>query len=99
MNINLKIIFYFLGFLLIINGAFMFMSTLVSYYYDDGVTNDLLISGFVVCLFGLILLLLNKNHDKQINKREGYLIVVLGWIIMILSGTTPYFISESISGF
>ena len=31
--------------------------------------------------------------------KEGYLIVVLGWIIMILSGTTPYFISESISGF
>ena len=99
MNINLKIIFYFLGFLLIINGAFMFLSSLVSYYYRDGVTNDLLISGFAVCLLGLILLLLNKNHDKQINKREGYLIVFLGWLIMILSGTTPYFISESISGF
>ena len=71
--------------------------SLVSYYYDDGVTNDLLISGFVVCLFGLILLLLNKNHDKQINKERDT--IVLGWIIMILSGTTPYFISESISGF
>ncbi len=99
MKINLKIIIYFLGFLLIINGAFMFICALLSFVYSDGITFDLLMSGTIVSLAGLFMLLINKNHDKQINKREGYLVVVLGWLAMILSGTIPYIFSETIEGF
>ena len=72
MKINTKIIIYFLGFLLLINGGFMFLTALLSYIYQDGITNSLLMSGLVVTVIGIIMLLLNKNHDKQINKREGY---------------------------
>ena len=71
MKINTKIIIYFLGFLLLINGGFMFLTALLSYIYQDGITNSLLMSGVLVALVGLAMLLLNKNHDKQINKREG----------------------------
>ena len=78
MKINVKIIFYFLGFLLLINGGFMFLTALLSYFYEDGITNSLLSSGIIVSVVGLIMLFLNKNHDKQINKREGYLVVVRG---------------------
>ena len=87
MNLNFKIIFYFLGFLLLINGAFMFLSALLSFLYSDGITVQLTASGFIVSLVGLILLFLNRKHDKLINKREGYLVVVLGWLLMIFSGT------------
>ena len=99
MKINIKIIVYFLGFLLLINGGFMFISALLSFIYQDGITDRLIISGFAVTLTGILMLFLNKNHDKQINKREGYLVVVLGWIFMILSGTLPYILTESIQGF
>ena len=78
MKINIKIILYFLGFLLLINGGFMFLSALLSYFYEDGITKSLLKSGIIVTVVGLLMLFLNKNHDKQINKREGYLVVVLG---------------------
>ena len=71
MKINTKIITYFLGFLLLINGGFMFISALLSYIYKDGITGDLIISGTIVSIIGLLMLFLNKNHDKQINKREG----------------------------
>ena len=93
MKINTKIITYFLGFLLLINGGFMFLSALLSYIYKDGITGDLIISGTIVSIIGLLMLFLNKNHDKQINKREGYLVVVLGWVIMIFSGTIPYILT------
>ena len=99
MNLNFKIIFYFLGFLLLINGAFMFLSALLSFLYSDGITVQLTASGFIVSLVGLILLFLNRKHDKLINKREGYLVVVLGWLLMIFSGTTPYILTETIDGF
>ena len=99
MKINTKIIVYFLGFLLLINGGFMFLTALLSYIYQDGITNSLLLSGVLVTLVGLAMLLLNKNHDKQINKREGYLVVVLGWLAMIFSGTIPYILTGTIDGF
>ena len=99
MKINHKIILYFIGFLLLFNGGFMFISSTVSYYYKDGITMDLIYSGLIVTLIGGLLLFLNKNHDKQLNKREGYLVVVLGWLAMILTGTLPYILTGTIDGF
>ena len=88
-----------MGFLLLINGGFMFLSALLSFLYNDGIYGSLVTSGAIVSLVGLLMLFLNKNHDKQINKREGYLVVVLGWIAMILSGTMPYILTDTIDGF
>ena len=99
MKINHKIIFYFIGFLLLFNGGFMFISSVLSYYYKDGITMDLIYSGLIVTLIGGLFLLLNKDHDKQLNKREGYLVVILGWLAMIFTGTIPYIITGAIDGF
>ena len=63
MKINHKIISYFIGFLLLFNGGFMFVSSIVSYYYKDGITNDMIYSGIIVTLIGGLLLFLNRNHD------------------------------------
>jgi trk system potassium uptake protein TrkH len=35
-------------------------------------------------------MLLSRNHTKQIQKREGYIIVSFGWVLMSLSGMLPY---------
>ena len=99
MKINHKIILYFIGFLLLFNGGFMFISSMLSYYYKDDITMDLIYSGLIVTFIGGLLLFLNKNHDKQLNKREGYLVVVLGWLAMILTGTLPYILTGTIDGF
>ena len=99
MKINHKIILYFIGFLLLFNGGFMFISSVLSYYYKDGITMDLIYSGLIVTLIGGLFLLLNKDHDKQLNKREGYLVVILGWLAMIFTGTIPYIITGTIDGF
>ena len=77
----------------------MFISAFLSFLYSDGITVQLTASGLIVSLIGLILLFLNRKHDKLINKREGYLVVVLGWLLMIFSGTTPYILTETIDGF
>ena len=77
----------------------MFLSALLSFLYSDGITVQLTASGLIVSLVGLVLLFLNRKHDKLINKREGYLVVVLGWLLMIFSGTTPYILTETIDGF
>ena len=88
-----------MGVLLLFNAGFMFLSTLVSFIFKDGVTTEIFFAGFTILIVGLILLLINKNHEKHIQKREGYLIVTFGWLLMIFSGMLPYMFTGTISEF
>ena len=98
-RLNLKIIFHLLGLLLVVNAGFMFLSALVSYFYKDGVVIDMFYAGFITLVIGGTAFLVTRNHRKEIQKREGYLIVTLGWISMSLIGTLPYLITGAIPGF
>lgn len=100
MKFNLKIIASLLGILLIINGLFMLLCIPVSLIYREGGLMPLAISSMVTTATGLMLWLLNKNtQSNALGKREGYLIVTLGWLIMSLTGTLPYMLSGAIPSF
>lgn len=99
MKLNYKIIVHFLGLLLLCNGGFMLISSLVSIIYEDGVTLQLFLSGITVISLGISAMIFTRNHKKEMNKRDGYIVVTFGWIIMALSGTLPYIFTETISGF
>src|SRR5690606_14653573 len=95
---NAKIIFYFMGLLLLCNGGFMMLSALFSWIYEDGVTKDLSFTGILVLLVGFLLMMITKTHQKEIKKRDGYLIVTLGWFVMVVSGMLPYLFTGAIPG-
>ena len=99
MKLNFKIIFHFFGLLLLFNGGFMLLAALISFIYQDGVTTQILLSGIFVVLVGAILMYVTKNHKKELNKRDGYLVVSFGWIVMALTGTLPYLLTDSIPSF
>lgn len=99
MRQNHKIIIHFFGLLLMFNGGFMLLSSLLSFCYEDGVSSALLLSGVLVLTSGLITMGLTRNHSKEMNKREGYIVVTFGWIVMALSGTIPYVLTGAIPNF
>lgn len=99
MKLNYKIIFHFLGLLLLFNGGFILIATIISLIYKDGVTSELLLSGFTILILGSIIMFYTRNHSKEMNKREGYIVVAFGWIVMSLSGSLPYMITETIPSF
>ena len=99
MKLNYKIIFHFLGLLLLFNGGFMLLSALISLIYKDGVTLQIFLAGATTLMVGIIAMIFTKNHSKEMNKREGYIVVTFGWVIMSLSGTLPYVFTESIPSF
>ena len=99
MKLNYKIIFYFFGLLLLFNGGFMLLATFLSFFYNDGATLHLFLAGISVLVFGAIVMVCTKNHTKEMNKREGYLVVAFGWIVMTLSGTLPYIFTGAIPEF
>jgi len=99
MKLNYKIIFHFLGLLLLFNGGFMLLASLVSALYKDGVSLDILYAGISVMVIGVFVMLLTKSHKKEMNKREGYIVVTFGWIVMALSGSLPYIFTGAIPDF
>ena len=94
-----------MGVLLLFNGAFMLISSLVSLLYQDGQTFSLFMAAAFTLTVGIgfVLIINRRNHTKQLNKREGYLVVSLGWLLMTLSGMLPYLLtgvfSEASSAF
>ncbi|MFQ3341132.1 MAG: trk system potassium uptake protein TrkH [Flavobacteriaceae bacterium] len=98
-SLNYKIVVFLMGILLIFNGGLMLFSALTSFMYSDGVTFELTLSAFLVLSMGSIMMLFGRQHNKQIQKREGYLIVSLGWILMSLTGTLPYLLTDAIPDF
>jgi len=95
-KLNLKIIFHIMGLLLLCNGGFMMLATLVSWYYEDGVTVQIAAASITTMLIGVLLMFFTRDYRKEMKQREGYIIVTFGWIFMAFSGMLPYLFSESI---
>jgi trk system potassium uptake protein len=98
-EINWKIIGRFMGLLLLGNGILMFLAIIPGAIYQDEGWRALMISGTLTLFIGALTLIFTKDAQKDIAKREGYLIVSLGWVILSLSGCLPYILSGTIANF
>ena len=93
---NFKVILHIIGVLLLFNGGLMALASLTSWLMKDGVTFEITLSSFLVMITGGFMMLVSRNHEAQIQKREGYLIVSLGWLLMTVTGMTPFILTDSI---
>ncbi len=98
-KINGKIILQFLGILLIIEGLFMFTGIPFSLYYCEQKCLSLLYGGLITTCTGALLWLLTRRAERNIRKREGYIIVTIAWLVISLFGSLPYLISNAIPDF
>jgi trk system potassium uptake protein TrkH len=99
LKLNYQIIFYFFGLLFLFNGGFVLLASLVSLIYKDGVTLELFLSGLIISLIGVFTMYLTREHEKVMNKREGYIVVAFGWVVMMISGAMPYITTGAIPDF
>lgn len=108
--INIQPISNVVGVLLILVGVLMLGCLPFSFYFGSEDVYALTISGFVVIGIGIASWSYRFSSEAKVNKREGYLIVTLGWLSMTLAGVLPYMVSgviptfpeaffESVSGF
>ena len=94
---NYKLISYIVGLLLIFNATAILLTTFVSYIQNDGFFTNILSSSIVCFVVGLLIMFFSKGPSKVINRRDGYLIVIVGWLTMIISGTLPYIFTDTIN--
>ena len=95
-SFNLKLIYRFLGVTAMINGAFMLLAIPFSLYYKENAIWGILNAGLVTISIGALLFFFNNPKNKNLQKKEGYLIVTLGWLILSFTGALPYLFSGAI---
>lgn len=99
MRLNYRAICNLLGLLLIFNGLFMWLCLPFSLYYRESIS-PILISGMITAGTGFVVWVLTKNSkNKELKKRDGFLVVSLGWILMSGFGTIPFLISGHVNNF
>ncbi|MFZ1520452.1 MAG: TrkH family potassium uptake protein [Ignavibacteriaceae bacterium] len=71
-----------------------------SIYYGDDDILSLVLSGTITASIGLSAWFITRKSDKtEVGKREGYIIVTLGWILMSAFGALPFVIHGSIPSY
>lgn len=89
--INWNVVARFMSLLLVVNGAFMLATSLLSLlFYNEVVFYSMFFSSLALLLLGSIGLYFYKEYKIESYRREGYIIVTFGWILMAVTGTLPY---------
>ena len=89
--INWNVVARFMSLLLMVNGAFMLATSLLSLlFYNEVVFYSMFFSSLALILLGSIGLYFYKEYKIESYRREGYIIVTFGWILMAVTGTLPY---------
>ena len=94
-----KVIFRIIGILLFIEAAFLLGSIGVSLLYREETLRPLLYSLGIITLAGLLLVTLFKGGERNISRKDGYVVVTLCWVVFSLFGTLPYMLTDSIPTF
>lgn len=95
-SLNHKIIYRFLGLTAVLNGVFMFIAVPFSMYHKEDAQLGILNAGIITIFLGLLLYFFNKPTSTNIQKKEGYLIVTLGWLTLSFTGMLPYLFTGAI---
>ena len=109
---NFRLCSYILGTFLVFLGLLLVVPIICSLIYQDGDQYAFLITSLITLIFGFILRELNKKakYITEINRKEGFIIVLLCWVSASLFGALPYILIpvfsnpvealfESIAGF
>ncbi|HKL40846.1 MAG TPA: potassium transporter TrkG, partial [Cryomorphaceae bacterium] len=101
MRINLIGILNILGVLLFINAGLMLLCIPFAVYFEDGTLFNWISSVGVSGVLGALLWFSTYHHAKRrnIKKRDGYIIVTLSWVVMAMSGSVPFMLTDSIPNF
>lgn len=97
--IKIRLIINLLSRLLMLEGLFMSTALGFSAYYGFEDFKAIAISVIITLGTGAFLFFLTRGTEYLTGKREGYLIVSLGWITISFFGTLPYILSGAIPNF
>ncbi|HHQ4774943.1 TPA: TrkH family potassium uptake protein [Aeromonas veronii] len=82
------------GLLVALFSSTMLLPALVAFGYRDGGGAEFVSSFLIALLLGVVLWFPNRYHKKEMRSKEGFLIVVLFWVVLGSVGAVPFIISD-----
>ena len=90
---NYKTVFFAIGVLLVILGAFMLIPFFVQFIYDEK-NNTFLVSASFTAFIGTLLVLANLEENKKLNLQQAFLLTTLSWLGIAIFGCLPFLLSN-----
>tara|TARA_Y100000590_G_scaffold278500_1_gene312640 strand:- start:8248 stop:9696 length:1449 start_codon:yes stop_codon:yes gene_type:complete len=90
---NNKTVFFAIGVLLVILGAFMLIPFFVQFLYDEK-DNAFLSSAFITAFIGILLILTNLEENRKLNLQQAFLLTTLSWLSIAIFGCIPFLLSN-----
>ena len=90
---NSKTVFFAIGVLLVILGAFMLIPFFVQFIYDEK-NNTFLLSASVTAFIGTLLVLTNLEVNRKLNLQQVFLLTTLSWLGIAIFGCLPFLLSN-----
>ncbi len=84
------------GILLMLFSLTLVPPILVDFLYQENTYQSFLTSYFLLMGTGLLIWLPVKNVKKELRLRDGFLVVVMFWLVLSLSGSLPFILSEQL---
>ena len=90
--INFKTIIRIIGILLLLETVMFLVCSSVSFYYRESDMLDFCKAGGITAGIGLLLAALGKGGERQLTRRDGYVLVSFAWVAFSLFGMLPFYI-------
>ena len=97
--LNPRTIIRIIGLILITEGIFMWFSIPVALIFGEQDVFQFLLSGAITSAVGAVAFFSTRKSPIELNHRDGYVIVSVGWLLFSLFGTLPFLFTRSIPGF
>lgn len=95
---NKRLIIYILGWVLVIEGFCMQLSTMVGLIYKESSYIYFLLIGLTLLLVGA-LLVIKKPQNPTMHIKDGFASTSLSWIVLSLCGALPLYFGSAIPNF
>ena len=73
--IDIKLVVRIMSFLLLIESFFMLISAGVGFYYNEPSMRYTILATVTTCVFGLVGIVATPKINRNLHKREGFLVV------------------------
>ena len=90
--INFKAIIRIIGIMLLLATVMFLVCSSVYFYYRESDMIDFWKAGGITAGIGLLLAALGKGGERQLTRRDGYVLVSFAWVAFSLFGMLPFYI-------
>lgn len=89
---NAKLVAKILGVLMLVEAALLLIPIGVDLYYGEDTIFSFVSSAVITLLAGVVMMTCGRGADNIMNRRDGFFIVTMSWVLFTVFGLLPFYI-------